>query len=325
MTGTVRSTSRRYTRAEAQQLLAERGRAGPAFGRGPLALVVAGVQELTPRVRSPTCFAPPMVGRCRRSHRRHRSAGAHRRWERLDAALLDRFPTRPAATCWEIAVLREDAGGGGSAALHAHYTVGLRERRAAGNDFALHTDARPALLIAGGIGITPIRAMAHALLGDQAVISTCTTQRAPGTRWPGRKNSPELGARLSRYFADKGERLDAEALLSKVPDDALVYVCGPVSAVIDDDGLGRSAARPSATAYAANVSALRGSRGHKLPSGCTSGAARVDVGTDRRFLQAVRGRRRRAVLYRAGHCGRCAMVLAGSPLHLDAPCRMPSA
>ena len=61
-------------------------------------------------------------------------------------------------------MLREDAGTGGSAAVHRDFRLGLRLNCGLpGNDFPLHDDDRPAILIAGGIGIIPIRSMALAL------------------------------------------------------------------------------------------------------------------------------------------------------------------
>ena len=63
-----------------------------------------------------------------------------------------------------IAVLREDDGRGGSAAIHANWTIGTQLKLDPPlNQFSLHEDSRPALLIAGGFGITPIKAMAQAL------------------------------------------------------------------------------------------------------------------------------------------------------------------
>jgi len=62
---------------------------------------------------------------------------------------------------YEIAVLREDKGSGGSVAAHADFRLGMTLHCGQpGNDFALHEDDRPTVLIAGGIGITPIKAMA---------------------------------------------------------------------------------------------------------------------------------------------------------------------
>ena len=65
---------------------------------------------------------------------------------------------------YEIAVLHEAAGRGGSAAIHATWKIGTRlALDHPANQFPLHEDRRPAVLIAGGIGITPIKAMAQEL------------------------------------------------------------------------------------------------------------------------------------------------------------------
>ena len=308
----------RYTRAEAQQLLAER--AGPGeLGRGPLALVVAGMQELTPRVRSyllRSADGGPLPAI---------APGAHLDLPVpiADGSVSTRrysIASNPARrNLWEIAVLREDAGGGGSAALHAHYTVGLRLNVAPpGNDFALHTDARPALLIAGGIGITPIRAMAHALQASGRDFHLHYAARSRHEMAWAEELAHELGARLSRYFADKGERLDAEALLSKVPDDALVYVCGPAR-LIDDV---YSAARRLGLGDRIRSERFGSPRGsHEAPIAVElhRSGRRVDVRPGQTILEAVEAAGVAAPFScRAGHCGRCATkVLAGSPLHLD--------
>jgi ferredoxin-NADP reductase len=63
-----------------------------------------------------------------------------------------------------IAVQREVDSHGDSMLIHEHYAVGIvlgcsePER-----GFALHSDSRRAVLIGGGIGITPLKSIAHVL------------------------------------------------------------------------------------------------------------------------------------------------------------------
>jgi hypothetical protein len=117
------------------------------------------------------------------------TAGAH-----LDVPLVlpdGRATTRrysiasdPARTdAWDLAVLAEPEGTGGSLAAHRLLAVGTRLNvHPPGNDFALHDDARPTVLIAGGIGITPLRAMAQAL---RATGRDHHLHYAPGSTWTG--------------------------------------------------------------------------------------------------------------------------------------------
>ncbi|MEY4415818.1 MAG: hypothetical protein RIQ53_3111 [Pseudomonadota bacterium] len=68
------------------------------------------------------------------------------------------------ATVWQIAVQREPDSRGGSRAMHERLragdrlTVGLPRQA-----FGLHDDPAPVLLLGGGIGITPLLAMAETL------------------------------------------------------------------------------------------------------------------------------------------------------------------
>ncbi len=65
---------------------------------------------------------------------------------------------------YEIAVLLEAEGKGGSRFIHEHYQLGMQlQCGLPRNDFELQSDDSPVVLIAGGIGITPILAMARTL------------------------------------------------------------------------------------------------------------------------------------------------------------------
>ena len=66
---------------------------------------------------------------------------------------------------WIIGVLREKNGQGGSQAMHEKVRVGdLLKVGPIRNAFPLSQNARHNILLAGGIGITPLKSMAHSLL-----------------------------------------------------------------------------------------------------------------------------------------------------------------
>lgn len=91
-------------------------------------------------------------------------------------SLIDPDPT---PTCYRIAVKREDNGRGGSAEIHAGWQVGTNVAiQPPKNNFSL--GAAPGyLLIAGGIGVTPIYAMAQHLIAQKADFRViyCTRSR----------------------------------------------------------------------------------------------------------------------------------------------------
>lgn len=79
-----------------------------------------------------------------------------------------------------IAVQREDAGRGGSAEVHRSLHVGdVVEIRDPVNHFALSDRDVSRILIAGGIGITPILSMARALTRSGQVFSIAYLTRSP--------------------------------------------------------------------------------------------------------------------------------------------------
>ncbi len=130
-----------------------------------------------------------------------------------------------------VAVLREPNGRGGSACMHDVVRQGddvtITVPR---NHFPLHENAERHLLIAGGIGITPILAMVRRLaaIGADYTLHYCT--RSPEKTAFRAELSGEPFAGRVRFHHDGGDPakgLDVRALLAEVEDGTHVYCCGP--------------------------------------------------------------------------------------------------
>jgi len=130
---------------------------------------------------------------------------------------------------WRIGVLREPEGRGGSAWLHDRLAVGDTLRVAGPrNHFEFEPRAgTAAVLIAGGIGITAIAAMA-------------STARRAGVEYrveyAGRSRASmafvddlaaEHGDRLTVHAGDQGARLDLDELFRGMAPFTTTYCCGP--------------------------------------------------------------------------------------------------
>jgi vanillate O-demethylase ferredoxin subunit len=131
-----------------------------------------------------------------------------------------------------IAVLRDDRGRGGSKAVHDRLrvqdTVHVSRPR---NNFELVDDAGKIVLLAGGIGVTPLKAMAHQLKasGTNHEMHYCARDVAAAAF------SDELTAllgeeRLHLHFddGDRSRGLDIERLLRDEAGEGVhIYCCGP--------------------------------------------------------------------------------------------------
>lgn len=128
-----------------------------------------------------------------------------------------------------IAVRREDAGRGGSRFLHETVRVGSElDVGAPANTFALRAGDDDVLLIAGGIGITPISSMACALAASGRRFALHYSVRAAG-HWAFSEALQVLaGGALHLYADDDPARaFDVDRLLSAGRPGQPVYVCGP--------------------------------------------------------------------------------------------------
>ncbi|GAB2454199.1 PDR/VanB family oxidoreductase [Comamonas humi] len=129
---------------------------------------------------------------------------------------------------YTIAVRREDEGRGGSRWMHG-LQVGQRIAiEPPKNDFPLGTHAGCAVLVAGGIGITPLASMAAARRAAGLPVRMLYAGRSRGLM----AFLPELQALLGESLAvhadeDQGAPLDVAALLDGCAGEDQLYVCGP--------------------------------------------------------------------------------------------------
>ena len=129
---------------------------------------------------------------------------------------------------FEIAVLREAQSRGGSAWIHGNLRVGDRVKvRGPRNHFRLDETCRNAIFIAGGIGVTPISAMARRAkaLGIDYVIHYCGRSRAAMALLD--ELAALHGARLQAHVRDEGQRADFAQILGTPDGDTQIYACGP--------------------------------------------------------------------------------------------------
>jgi vanillate monooxygenase ferredoxin subunit len=161
------------------------------------------------------------------------SAGSH-----IDVRVPD-GPTRQYSLCnvldekrrYQIAVLLDPASRGGSAGMHDWVKVGDELTISTPkNHFALAPDGKHSLLLAGGIGVTPILCMAEQLvdMGASFEMHYCTRSRRR-TAFLERIGFSSYASRVQLHFDDEAasQRFDIAARLAMPEPGTHLYVCGP--------------------------------------------------------------------------------------------------
>ena len=130
-----------------------------------------------------------------------------------------------------IGVLRDPASRGGSQAMHEQVQEGqLLQISAPKNHFGLAHDAKRSLLLAGGIGVTPILCMAErlAITGAEFEMHYSTRSRERTAFYQRIALSP-YAPQVKFHFDDgaAAQKLDLGALLAAPQAGVHLYVCGP--------------------------------------------------------------------------------------------------
>lgn len=226
------------------------------------------------------------------------------------------------AGTYEIAVLREEHSRGGSAWVHSQLQPGMQVQvRGPRNHFVLDEGARHLILVAGGIGITPIAAMAARAkaLGIPYEIHYSARQRK---RMALLESLQALhGERLHVYAGEEGRRADYGTLLAAVRPGAQIYACGPQRML---DGLEQASRHwPEDSLrvehFSTTLGALDPSKEYGFEVELRESGITLQVRSDQTLLDALRGANIDIESdCREGLCGSCEVpVLAGDVDHRD--------
>lgn len=227
---------------------------------------------------------------------------------------------------YQIAILRQDDGRGGSRHLHESAAAGSELRvRGPRNHFPLVDDAEDYILIAGGIGITPLKAMAEHL----------SSRGLPwrlhyGGRWAASMAYVEEIQQLDPDRVqvkpqDSHGMLDLAAILADAHSGTVVYCCGP-SGLLD----AATTEVQKSRARELHVERFTASTTPPVDRGTEQGedtfivelaasGGEVEVSSGQSILEAVRNRLPDVLSScEDGHCGTCeTRVIDGIPLHRD--------
>ena len=221
---------------------------------------------------------------------------------------------------YRVAVARADAGRGGSTFLHAlneGATINVGSPR---NDFPLSMSANETLLIAGGIGITPILSMARALSHAGRTFELHYVGRRREVMAFAEEVEALPGATLVFDQGDPAQGINLSSVLAMPRLGRHVYVCGPRPLIDATLAAAKAAGWPPAAIHFE----LFGSDGPK--AGDT--AFTVEFARSGKSAEVTVGRTILDVMEelglnpifdcRRGECGVCiADVLEGEPDHRD--------
>ena len=226
---------------------------------------------------------------------------------------------------YEIAVLREPNGRGGSVAMHDRVQVGDEiVISAPRNHFELARDASTSLLLAGGIGITPIMCMAShlAATGSEFELHYCCRSRDRAA-FADRIADSSFAEFTQYHFSDgpAWQRLDIGRTLTRPKAGAHLYVCGPAGFIDAVLGTARTQGWPEGQVhrefFAAQFVATGNDAAFEVEIASTGRV--VIVGADQTVAQALCANGIEIqTSCEQGVCGTCiTRVLAGEPLHRD--------
>jgi len=227
---------------------------------------------------------------------------------------------------YQIAVLREPSSRGGSAAMHDGVAEGdVLQISAPKNHFALAHEATSHLLMAGGIGITPLLCMAERLAHTAGAFELhYSTRSVARTAFLQRIRSAPWGSRAQFHFDDgaAAQRLDITSLLKDPAPGRHLYVCGPKGYMDAVLGTARAAGWPEDRLhheyFASDAAAPQAGDGSFEVMLASSGRI-VVVPADRSVVQALAAAGVEVpTSCEQGVCGTClTRVIDGQPDHRD--------
>lgn len=218
----------------------------------------------------------------------------------------------PCQSGYVISVQRSPESRGGSVYMHTQVQTGSElEISDPVNLFPVAHTARKHILIAGGIGITPMLAMLNQFKKDNSNFELHYGIRAPdlGAYYSELANEPDPRVRV--YRADKGELIPLASILANQPLGTHLYVCGPQGMIEWALDLARKEGWPDENLHSERFSAPPPGKPFDVKLARTGKT--VHVGEHQSILEAVEQAGVDApYLCRGGACGQCVTKIVAS-------------
>ncbi|RQR33264.1 PDR/VanB family oxidoreductase [Burkholderia sp. Bp9142] len=225
---------------------------------------------------------------------------------------------------YQIAVLLDANSRGGSAAMHSLHVGQTITVSAPKNHFPLVDNTHHSVLLAGGIGITPLLCMAEQLTSqDRSFELHYCTRSAERTAFVDRIRSAPFSDRVHIHYDDSppSRKLDLPTLLAKRNSSGALYVCGPtgfMSWVLDT---ARSSGWPEEHLHREYFAAapINTAGDGSFEVQIASTGAVIRVGADQTVISALSANGIKVpTSCEQGVCGAClTRVLEGTPEHRD--------
>jgi len=203
-------------------------------GKGPLPLVISGIRQLTSRVRAYELrhvhglLLPEAEAGSYLSIPVKLSNGE---WQVREYSIASNPARRD---CYEIAVKLLEQGAGGSQVVHEAFQLGMELRvDYPANHFSLQSQQDSAVLIAGDIGITPIKAMAKKLARENIPFELHYAGKSESDMPYFDRLKKAYKYNFYGYASDQESRINFDQVLEASKAHTHIYVCGPTS-LIDD-------------------------------------------------------------------------------------------
>jgi ferredoxin-NADP reductase len=221
---------------------------------------------------------------------------------------------------YEIGVRRMEKSRGGSVFMHDTVRVGTRlEIAHPVNLFPLDKIARKHVLIAGGVGITPILSQLEDLHGGEVPYELHYSVRAPEHAAFLARLRARHGDRVHTYFDSEGQELNYDQLLSTQPLGTHVYVCGPAGMMRRVINTARTLGWPESHLHSEKFGTPP--VGDAFEVSLAKSKISVKVPADQTMLEAIEAAGVEVpYLCRGGVCGHCqtrVLELDGELLHQD--------
>ena len=220
---------------------------------------------------------------------------------------------------YDLAVLLRKNSRGGSQYLHqievgTRLNIGLPK-----NSFYLNSLARKYILVAGGIGITPLLSMLFTLSKYQTDFELHYAAKSPEECAFYKFLQHQYSDRVNFYFSQKGDRLDLKQILQKQPLGTHIYLCAPQNLMTDCCSAARALGYPDSAIHRELFGAVKTNKVKPFTAVLAQSQTEIKVPSNKTLLEALETAGITPnYSCRAGGCGACEVkVIEGEINHLD--------